>query len=392
MNKSKAIKIAIAFKRGAAFIRGMRQLAQDEKYKDLGDGVWRTIDTDAEGHGGRKIFIRSDGTIGAGLSKAVIGMKLGDAIKALKDKEAGKKAETAQGPKIGDYFIANKDKFVKGSFVHALCTANGDSAESWDNTARKLDKVFENYPDDYKTVIMDTVGSIGFESTNKIAHYSPLKQDIALSRDILRGNQVKYNNMVELPFHTVVHELGHAIDNLNAKSSDVVKYTKKFRYHGRTIKSELNSDAFLSNKPEFIDAIKKDLGSYVSDLRKAAEDELIKEGNYDPKYKSSRYERDRKAADLISRYGEDNPIFVGVSDMVQGYTRGEITDGAAHPLKYYSTISNDIPVKLPTETVAHIFEAYLDPKGAESFRKLFPNIMGTFDKLMSDRARELRGN
>ena len=29
MNKSKAIKIAIAFKRGMAFIRGMRQLAQD---------------------------------------------------------------------------------------------------------------------------------------------------------------------------------------------------------------------------------------------------------------------------------------------------------------------------------------------------------------------------
>ena len=29
MNKSKAIKIAIAFKRGAAFIRGMRQLAKD---------------------------------------------------------------------------------------------------------------------------------------------------------------------------------------------------------------------------------------------------------------------------------------------------------------------------------------------------------------------------
>ena len=29
MNKSKAIKIAIAFKRGVAFIRGMRQLAKD---------------------------------------------------------------------------------------------------------------------------------------------------------------------------------------------------------------------------------------------------------------------------------------------------------------------------------------------------------------------------
>ena len=29
MNKSKAIKIAIAFKRGMAFVRGMQQLAKD---------------------------------------------------------------------------------------------------------------------------------------------------------------------------------------------------------------------------------------------------------------------------------------------------------------------------------------------------------------------------
>ena len=41
MNKSKAIKIAIAFKRGAAFIRGMRQLAQDA---DAPEGArWITI-------------------------------------------------------------------------------------------------------------------------------------------------------------------------------------------------------------------------------------------------------------------------------------------------------------------------------------------------------------
>lgn len=48
MNKSKAIKIAIAFKRGAAFIRGMRQLAQDA---DVPDGArWITIGA-AEGDG-----------------------------------------------------------------------------------------------------------------------------------------------------------------------------------------------------------------------------------------------------------------------------------------------------------------------------------------------------
>ena len=39
MNKSKAIKIAIAFKRGMAFIRGMQQLAQDADGERHGDRI-----------------------------------------------------------------------------------------------------------------------------------------------------------------------------------------------------------------------------------------------------------------------------------------------------------------------------------------------------------------
>ena len=55
MNKSKAIKIAIAFKRGAAFIRGMRQLAQDA---DVPEGArWITIGA-AEGDDSRIKFAK----------------------------------------------------------------------------------------------------------------------------------------------------------------------------------------------------------------------------------------------------------------------------------------------------------------------------------------------
>ena len=51
MNKSKAIKIAIAFKRGLAFVRGMRQLAQDV---DVPEGArWITIGA-AEGDDGKR--------------------------------------------------------------------------------------------------------------------------------------------------------------------------------------------------------------------------------------------------------------------------------------------------------------------------------------------------
>ncbi len=55
MNKSKAIKIAIAFKRGVAFVRGMRQLAQDA---DAPEGArWITIGA-AEGDDGRIKFAK----------------------------------------------------------------------------------------------------------------------------------------------------------------------------------------------------------------------------------------------------------------------------------------------------------------------------------------------
>ena len=50
MNKSKAVKAAIAFKRGMAFVRGMQQLAQDAKAKKDEEIHWRTIGEGEEAH------------------------------------------------------------------------------------------------------------------------------------------------------------------------------------------------------------------------------------------------------------------------------------------------------------------------------------------------------
>ena len=96
MNKSKAIKIAIAFKRGAAFIRGMRQLAQDA---DIPEGArWITIGAaegdDGKKHGGRPVLIdKESGTILKGLSKDVQGKTLKEAFKELKKTPEQKAAE-----------------------------------------------------------------------------------------------------------------------------------------------------------------------------------------------------------------------------------------------------------------------------------------------------------
>ena len=95
MNKSKAVKAAIAFKRGMAFVRGMRQLAQDA---DVPEGArWITIgaheNEDGESSGGRHVLIdKESGTILKGLSKDVQGKTLKEAFKELK-KTDGKKGE-----------------------------------------------------------------------------------------------------------------------------------------------------------------------------------------------------------------------------------------------------------------------------------------------------------
>ena len=96
MNKSKAVKTAIAFKRGMAFVRGMQQLAQDA---DVPEGArWITIgaheNEDGESSGGRHVLIdKESGTILKGLSKDVVGMTLNEAFKELKKTPEQKAAE-----------------------------------------------------------------------------------------------------------------------------------------------------------------------------------------------------------------------------------------------------------------------------------------------------------
>ena len=94
MNKSKAVKAAIAFKRGMAFVRGMQQLAQDA---DVPEGArWITVgaheNEDGESSGGRHVLIdKESGTILKGLSKDVQGKTLKEAFKELKKGQKGEK-------------------------------------------------------------------------------------------------------------------------------------------------------------------------------------------------------------------------------------------------------------------------------------------------------------
>ena len=84
MNTKTAQQIAIAFKRGLAFIRGITRMAQDADP----DEKWITIGAeegdDGKRHGGRPVCIsKSTGKILKGLSKDVVGMTLNEAFKEL---------------------------------------------------------------------------------------------------------------------------------------------------------------------------------------------------------------------------------------------------------------------------------------------------------------------
>ena len=188
MNKSKAIKIAIAFKRGAAFIRGMRQLAQDA---DVPEGArWITIGAaegdDGKKHGGRNVLIdKESGTILKGLSKDVQGKTLKDAFKELKSDtyevtpgsgvmwkkpKGANKAQTAEIKKAKDDYIS-------------LSEGTAADLEPYVAELKKLRKVVKGTPD---AAILE----------NRIKELTRNVQDLSLNanEDLAK----KYNELIDI--------------------------------------------------------------------------------------------------------------------------------------------------------------------------------------------------
>ena len=188
MNKSKAIKIAIAFKRGAAFIRGMRQLAQDA---DVPEGArWITIgaheNEDGESSGGRRVLIdKESGTILKGLSKDVQGKTLKDAFKELKSDtyevtpgsgvmwkkpKGANKTQTAEIKKAKDAYIS-------------LSKGTAADLEPYVAELKKLRKVVKGTPD---AAILE----------NRIKELTRNVQDLSLNanEDLTK----KYNELIDI--------------------------------------------------------------------------------------------------------------------------------------------------------------------------------------------------
>lgn len=188
MNKSKVIKIAIAFKRGAAFIRGMRQLAQDA---DVPEGArWITIGAaegdDGKRHGGRNVLIdKESGTIIKGLSKDVQGKTLKEAFKELKSDTyevtpgsgvMWKKPKGANKAQIAEIKKA-KDAYI------SLSEGTAADLEPYVAELKKLRKVVRGTPD---AAILE----------NRIKELTRNVQDLSLNagEDLAK----KYNELVDI--------------------------------------------------------------------------------------------------------------------------------------------------------------------------------------------------
>ena len=186
MNTKTAQQIAIAFKRGLAFIRGIKRMAQDADP----DEKWITIgaakDEAGEKHGGRPVCIsKSTGKIIKGLSKDVQGKTLKEAFKELKSDtyevtpgsgvmwkkpKGANKAQTAEIKKAKDAYIS-------------LSEGTAANLEPYVAELKKLRKVVKGTPD---AAILE----------NRIKELTRNVQDLSLNagEDLTK----KYNELIDI--------------------------------------------------------------------------------------------------------------------------------------------------------------------------------------------------
>ena len=388
MNKSKAIKIAIAFKRGAAFIRGMRQLAQDA---DVPEGArWITIGAaegdDGKKHGGRHVLIdKESGTILKGLSKDVQGKTLSEAFKELK-KTPEQKTYNIKDPydisfndflnKVASGNTADLDKYgdfdlLQQYFKHAKSDADKKQL------ADRLTRAYSNIPDDYKYLTQKALTFVSYKDYNPEhgAYYGFSTNQVSIDLDELAESTVPGATQYPArdPFMTFIHEVAHATDmhtGFNAED----RYKRS-----------------IGANPEFKEAVEKDIGALVAGLREEARQKLETGPTSDDFRKmppdGQEFMINMKAGHILEDAGNaKSTIYLGISDMVSGYTNDAISGGGHHEKSYWESD----PLNKYLEIFAHVYEAHMYPEYLKEFRSLFPNLVQTTDKLMQEAAQRAR--
>ena len=223
MNTKTAQQIAIAFKRGLAFIRGITRMAQDADP----DEKWITIGAeegdDGKRHGGRPVCIsKSTGKIIKGLSKDVVGMTLNEAFKELKktpeEKEAGnlKKHTEKMANGIAEYTRSAKEGASKLrktiSKLKGLRSTAKANNQSWD--LNRLIKIYEKRANEWENSDIDKKINTGAEIIAKEHNLT----DPSVKERILNYETEKLNNDIQ--------NLSEQADKFLAKMQELKKPTR----------------------------------------------------------------------------------------------------------------------------------------------------------------------
>ena len=312
MNKSKAIKIAIAFKRGAAFIRGMRQLAQDA---DVPEGArWITVgaheNEDGESSGGRHVLIdKESGTILKGLSKDVQGKTLKDAFKELKKTPEQKAAEqkAAEQKAAEEKKAAEKYPYWENGKRYGYTYAPSDFWDKWKINKQaikdagiqptKIDgewklKVFEGADpkvlDGIKTE--KEKASEAQEKTRSEARekIKELRAD-NLPAEIFNPGEVAAVDQFAYERKEVEQDYNALKDKRNKLKADIAEESARLEKEGQ------KTSGALTKMENELEAIRKKIKEHAfSFSAREAQDRFFGEGNYRPgKYGHIRHVIDR---------------------------------------------------------------------------------------------------
>ena len=312
MNKSKAIKIAIAFKRGAAFIRGMRQLAQDA---DVPEGArWITIgaheNEDGESSGGRHVLIdKESGTILKGLSKDVQGKTLKEAFKELKKTPEEKAAEqkAAEQKAAEEKKAAEKYPYWENGKRYGYTYVPSDFWDKWKINKQaikdagiqptKIDgewklKVFEGADpkvlDGIKTENEKASEAQEKARSEAIEKIKELRAD-NLPTEIFNPGEVAAVDQFAYERKEVEQDYNALKDKRNKLKADIAEESARLEKEGQ------KTSGALTKMENELEAIRKKIKEHAfSFSAREAQDRFFGEGNYKPgKYGHIRHVIDR---------------------------------------------------------------------------------------------------
>ena len=312
MNKSKAIKIAVAFKRGAAFIRGMRQLAQDADVPE--DARWITIgahkNEDGESSGGRHVLVdKESGTILKGLSKDVQGKTLKEAFKELKKTPEEKAAEqkAAEQKAAEEKKAAEKYPYWENGKRYGYTYVPSDFWDKWKINKQaikdagiqptKIDgewklKVFEGADpkvlDGIKTENEKASEAQEKARSEAIEKIKELRAD-NLPTEIFNPGEVAAVDQFAYERKEVEQDYNALKDKRNKLKADIAEESARLEKEGQ------KTSGALTKMENELEAIRKKIKEHAfSFSAREAQDRFFGEGNYRPgKYGHIRHVIDR---------------------------------------------------------------------------------------------------